>query len=285
MPDGSRFGGELPCLLCRHARRRKSREEWTVICGRCRDLSEDEVDILYWNQEFDPDRVGVPPNLLRLSRLNSDARYADALGVIRRWPVKPGALLLDVGCGISAQAGSFREFRYVGADINAARIGYAARAHPWARYTVQSVLQLAFPTGTFDAILCLEVIEHLEPYRRLELVRELLRILQPGGLLVLSTPDGRITPWKWVFGAKCERSHFRELREQEVRDLMNDAGGRVAVCHPVDNFVQPAGKLAGLIAHLVADRSRWRMRIGAWWERAGYRTLLYGVTPRDGHSK
>jgi hypothetical protein len=68
--DGPRFAGKLPCLLCRHSRRRKTREEWQGICGECRDLSYAEVNILHWNQEHDPDRVVVPPNLLRLSRRN-----------------------------------------------------------------------------------------------------------------------------------------------------------------------------------------------------------------------
>ena len=72
--DGPRFHGRLPCAFCRYSRRRKSRAELQDICGACRDLSESEVRELFHAQENDRDRVVIPPNMLRLSRLHSDWR-------------------------------------------------------------------------------------------------------------------------------------------------------------------------------------------------------------------
>ena len=276
--DGSRFRGRLPCLVCRHARRRKTQQEWRTICGRCRGLSEEEVKLLYWNQEGDPDRVVVPPNIFRQSRMNSDARYALALQCLRAWHLPSEARILDVGCGISAQAEMFHGFRYVGADVNTPRLGYGARAHPGARYASQDVTMLGFAPNVFDAVVCLEVVEHLPPAARPAFARELLRVLRPGGLLVLTTPDGRMTAAKRVFGAKCERSHESELAPAEVQTLLAAAGGRVIEWRAVPNLVQPAGPLAVVLAHLVADRPAWRDRLAQYWARAGYRTLMYTVT-------
>jgi SAM-dependent methyltransferase len=45
--------------------------------------------------------------------------------------------------------------------------------------------------GTFDAILLLDVIEHLPIRDGLTLLQELAQKLQPGGVLILQTPNGR----------------------------------------------------------------------------------------------
>ncbi len=50
---------------------------------------------------------------------------------------------------------------------------------------------LPFKVGSFDVVLCLEVLEHL--YRPLSLVVECWRVLRPGGELVITTPNA----WSW----------------------------------------------------------------------------------------
>lgn len=46
---------------------------------------------------------------------------------------------------------------------------------------------LPFADASFDLVTCTEVIEHLEHYR--ETLREMHRVLQPGGRLVITTPN------------------------------------------------------------------------------------------------
>lgn len=276
--DGSHFHGRLPCLFCRHARRRKSLDEWRSVCGRCRNLSNEEVEILSWNQESDPDLVVVPPNILRSSRVNSDVRYELAMESLRSWQVGAGARVLDVGCGISTQAEMFRGYRYLGVDINTARLGFGARCHPWATYAAHDLRRLGFAPDLFDAILCLEVIEHLPPTEHAALARELVRVLRTRGLLVLTTPDGRMTTAKKVFGARCEHSHEQELTQSEVTRLLSNAGAQVLDCRPVANLVQPAGIIGAVLAHLFADRPSLRRIMTRFWAWAGYRTLMYTAT-------
>ncbi len=50
-----------------------------------------------------------------------------------------------------------------------------------------SIQGLPFEDASFDLVTCTEVIEHLEHYR--ETLREMHRVLKPGGTLVLSTPN------------------------------------------------------------------------------------------------
>ena len=46
---------------------------------------------------------------------------------------------------------------------------------------------LPFEDSSFDLVTCTEVIEHLEHYRKT--IREMYRVLEPGGTLVISTPN------------------------------------------------------------------------------------------------
>ncbi len=46
---------------------------------------------------------------------------------------------------------------------------------------------LPYPTESFDLVTCTEVIEHLEHYR--SALREISRVLRPGGIFVVSTPN------------------------------------------------------------------------------------------------
>lgn len=56
-----------------------------------------------------------------------------------------------------------------------------------------SLLKLPFPDGAFDGVICAEVLEHIPDYRGA--LRELTRVLRPGGRLAISVP--RFAP-EWI---------------------------------------------------------------------------------------
>lgn len=100
----------------------------------------------------------------------------------------PAGKLLDVGCG----GGRFlnrikkRGWQVEGSDFDA-----QATRKVTARYGIKThvgdLLQCALPADSFDVITMSQTIEHL--YAPEMTLRECLRILKPGGLLVMTTPN------------------------------------------------------------------------------------------------
>ena len=94
--------------------------------------------------------------------------------------------LLDVSCkeGDVLQALKPRGFRLRGTNFEAE--GPAVDGIP-IDYGVDLLRRLPYNDASFDVVLLVEVIEHLENHRAA--LGELVRILKPGGVLILTTPN------------------------------------------------------------------------------------------------
>ena len=102
-----------------------------------------------------------------------------------------GKAVLDAACGtgygtsILAGAGAASA---VGIDRAAHVIDFArTQAQHGAEFRVGDLLDIPFPDATFDVAVCFEAIEHVAmPEPALD---ELRRVLKPGGLLAISSPN------------------------------------------------------------------------------------------------
>lgn len=118
--------------------------------------------------------------------------------------LRPGLRLLDIACGrgevpaIAAQAG----VEAVGIDFSAASLQYAdrlRRAHR-DKFLGEMALvradacRLPFADASFDRITLLDIIEHLVPSQLEMMIREVHRLLAPGGYAVIHT-----LPNRWVY--------------------------------------------------------------------------------------
>lgn len=92
--------------------------------------------------------------------------------------------LLDVGCGeMPYRTGISPEVRYTGIDVPQAA-AFAMRA---SKNVVQfDGVTIPFPDGSFDTILCTEVLEHAASPAAL--IAEMKRVLKPGGTLLATVP-------------------------------------------------------------------------------------------------
>lgn len=104
-----------------------------------------------------------------------------------------GMRVADIACGpgygteILRRDGHAREA--VGIDLDPETIAYAAEAHggEGIRFVCASADATGLPDASFDAVVSFETIEHVPDDRAL--IAEIARILPPGGLLIISTPN------------------------------------------------------------------------------------------------
>lgn len=92
-----------------------------------------------------------------------------------------GARILDAGCGEGVLVEKFRalDFDITGCDLN-----YESEFVQKA-----DILAMPYPDNTFDAVLFLDVIEHLSVLDQETALLELKRILKDTGTLVISIPN------------------------------------------------------------------------------------------------
>jgi len=105
-----------------------------------------------------------------------------------------GRRVLDAGCGYGAfsRMAAGRGAHVVSADI-AENLVRRARASAGGRGVVADACALPFRDASFEMVISSEMVEHVE--RPVDAIGELARVLEPGGLLVLTTPS---RPWQGV---------------------------------------------------------------------------------------
>lgn len=118
------------------------------------------------------------------------------INAIQRYgPRRPGRAL-EVGPGsglyLPVLANLFREV--IAADIEEAYLQHVTsllQPHPNLRVVVDDITRSQLPEGSFDLIVCTEVVEHIADSTTA--IAEMHRLLARGGVLILSTPQ-RFSP-------------------------------------------------------------------------------------------
>ncbi|PTA47760.1 cyclopropane-fatty-acyl-phospholipid synthase family protein [Micromonospora sp. RP3T] len=139
-----------------------------------------QVHMYYWYDREDP--ATLPEAIERISR-----KVSDTLGL------RAGEHLLDAGCGPGKTAVALaRElgvrvtgvtvsaFEVEKANQRAAESGVSGLAH----FEYGDFMRLSYPDGTFDAVLAMESLQNALDLD--QVLRELFRVLRPGGRLTLS---------------------------------------------------------------------------------------------------
>ncbi len=215
-----------------------------------------------------PERVDVSARVPKTKEeCEHFARYLWASALVR-------GNALDVACGTGHGARLLaRHARVSGVDRDAEAVE-TALSRVAGTFLLAEVPPIPFPDDAFDFVVSFETVEHIPD--DMGFVREIRRVLRPGGTLLMSTPNGDISA---PGGVPLNRWHIREYTLTSLTALLR--GGGLEVC---DVYVQsfPPKLKRG---HRVA----WRLHGLTWTQpsviRAATRALFGDaeVRPRAHH--
>lgn len=101
---------------------------------------------------------------------------------------RAGSRLLEVGCGLGHLVGQLEpHFETCAVDINPWALRDARKVAPHTPLLVASAEELPYAAGAFGVILIKHIVEHLPNPEKA--ITELARLLEPGGLFILATPN------------------------------------------------------------------------------------------------
>jgi ubiquinone/menaquinone biosynthesis C-methylase UbiE len=139
----------------------------------------------------------------------------------------PDAAVLDVGCGLGDVLASMPpSYRLSGMDYATHNVRVATkRLGERAQIVKGSIYEIPFESNRFDVALCLEVLEHIEDDARG--VRDIARVLKPGGFLIAAVPYTYYWPqYRALMG------HFRHYTRTSFSRLLDENGLKTELCLP-----------------------------------------------------
>jgi SAM-dependent methyltransferase len=142
-------------------------------------------------------------------------------GDIAAWvaSLAPARHALDLGCGDGAVSAAVHADRLTLADVSAVALSRAGGRLPAAEAAeLDPDAPLPFADGTFDLVVCTEVLEHVRDLQLL--LSEIRRVLEPRGRLAVTTPAHRAL----IRAPDPLSPHLRFLTKRSLRGLLEQMG-------------------------------------------------------------
>ncbi|WNC32179.1 MULTISPECIES: methyltransferase domain-containing protein [unclassified Thermosynechococcus] len=153
------------------------------------DWTNDGILEFYWGEHIHLGHYGSPPRCKDFRQAK-----ADFVHEMVRWAgldrLPPGTTVLDVGCGIGGSSRMLARdygFHVTGITISPEQVRRARELTPAdlnVQFQVDDALALSFPDASFDVVWSTEAGPHMPDKQ--QFAKELLRVLKPGGILVVA---------------------------------------------------------------------------------------------------
>ncbi len=154
-----------------------------------------------------------------------------------------GGRVIDIGCGraplLSRLSPEGRELH--GIDIAGEALRVTKSRYPGINFYLGDIRSLPFKADTFDYLVCIEALEHIE---KNEVAYECFRTLKPGGTALFTVPNG-----KGISGREPE--HLRLFSFQSLVDLLEGAGFKVISGRRFGLYIPFITRLSGTLATIL----------------------------------
>ena len=146
--------------------------------------------------------------------------------------LKDHGRILDIGCGSGRHTAAaydsgrgwvigadpnLRDLREAQARLNLHTVCQPRQGRPWS-LTAADIIHLPFKSASFDTVICAEVLEHIAEHR--QAVRECIRVLKPGGQLVVSVPRRWPEAICWALSKQYRHTPGGHIRIYHARRLI-----------------------------------------------------------------
>jgi SAM-dependent methyltransferase len=194
---------------------------------------------------------------------NQDVREAWLRKTLSAIP--EGSRILDAGAGTMKYSGYCSHLRYVSQDfgqynVSGDGVGLHSDQFDYGELDIVSdIVEIPEETNSFDAVMCVEVLEHLPNPDRA--IKEFGRLLRPGGTLVMTAPLCSLThmaPYHFCSGFS------RYWFERQLTDY----GFQISGIYPNGNYFEYLGQEIYRIPSISKRYSHDKPRIwelGAMW--------------------
>lgn len=180
-----------------------------------------------------------------------------------------GASVLDVGCGGGflsndlARAG----FRVTGIDLSkeSLKIAEAYDETHSVKYEVADAFALPYPNETFDSVTAMDFLEHIDDPQKV--IKELSRVLKPGGLFFFHTFNRGPVSWlvvikmvEWLVKNTPKNMHVIHLfiKPKELENYCHSAGMRVLAMTGIRPVLSSIN-LKSLFTGVVSEKMRFTL--------------------------
>ncbi|MGP0128919.1 MAG: methyltransferase domain-containing protein [cyanobacterium endosymbiont of Rhopalodia musculus] len=235
----------------------KSYDEWT----------QDGILEFYWGKHIHLGHYGSPPRKKDFLTAKSD--FVDEMA---KWggldQLPHGTTVLDVGCGIGGSSCILAKdygFDVTGITISSQQVKRAQELTPKgvdAKFKVDDALALSFPDNSFDVVWSIEAGPHMVD--KAKYAQEMMRVLKPGGLLV-------VADWNQRDDRKKPLNFWEKLVMRQLLDQWS---------HPAFSSIEEFSELlaeTGLVEGQVTTADWTRETLPSWFD-----SIWQGVVRPEG---